>query len=83
MNNLFLAGVTDSFGRNHLIFIGICLILIIGLSILVAKSEIKFSTIINIMLIIWVVSETTKLVSNMRYLLSDGTLVKIIEYEAK
>ena len=83
MNNLFLAGVTDSFGRNHLIFIVICLILIIGLSILIAKSEIKFSTLINIMLIIWVVSETTKLVSNMRYLLSDGTLVKIIEYEAK
>ena len=80
MNLIYLAGVTDSFGRNHLILIGICILLIIGLSLVIAKTDIKFSTLVNIMLIIWVISESTKLVSNMHYLLSDGTIVKILEY---
>ena len=83
MKPIYLAGVTDSFGRNHLIFVAICAVLIVGLSILIAKTEIKFSTLINIMLIVWICSETTKLVSNMSYLLSDGTIVQIIHYEAK
>lgn len=83
MKPLLLAGVTDPFGRNHLVFIGICILLIIGLCILISKTEIKFKTIINIMLIAWICSETIKLVSNMSYLLSDGTVVKILEYDAK
>ena len=35
------------------------------------------------MLIVWVCTETIKLVSNISYLLSDGTVVKILENEAK
>lgn len=83
MNLLLLTGVTDPFGRNHLVFIGVCILLIAGLCILISKTEIKFQTIINIMLIAWVFSEAIKLVSNISYLLSDGTVVKILEYEAK
>lgn len=83
MNLVFLADVTDPFGRNHLILAATCILLIIALSILVAKSKIKFSTLINIMLILWVCSETTKLVGNMEYLLSDGSTIEIIKYQAK
>lgn len=83
MNFIYLAGVTDSFGRNHLILIALCIILIIGLSIVIAKTNIKFSTLINIMLILWVCSETTKLVGNMEYLLSDGSTIEIIKYKAQ
>ncbi len=83
MNLFSLASVTDPFGRNHFIFIAVCIAFIIGASIAIAKTNIKFSTILNIMLIVWVFSEGIKLLSNISYLLSDGTLVKIIEYEAK
>ena len=83
MNPLFLAGVTDPFGRNHLILAATCIVLIIALSIAIAKTNIKFSTLINIMLILWVCSETTKLVVNMEYLLSDGSTIEIIKYQAK
>ena len=81
MSLLSLASVTDPFGRNHFILIGICIAFIIGGSIAVAKTDIKFSTILNIMLVVWVFSEATKLLSNISYLLSDGTMVKIIEYD--
>lgn len=83
MKLIYLAGVTDPFGRNHLFFIAACILLIIGLSILIAKTSIKFSTIINIMLITWIFFEIIKLISNISYLLSDGTVVKLLEYEAK
>ena len=83
MNPVFLVDVTDPFGRNHLILAATCIVLIIALSILVAKSKIKFSTLLNIMLVLWVCSETTKLVGNMEYLLSDGFTIEIIKYQAK
>lgn len=83
MKLIYLAGITDPFGRNHLFLIVTCIVLIVGLSILIAKSKIKFSTLINIMLVLWIFSETTKLVGNLEYLLSDGSTIEIIKYQAK
>lgn len=80
MNNII--SVTSSFGRNHLITLAICIGLIILGIIGVSKSKITFNQVLNIMLIFWVISETIKLCSNMSYLLSDGSTVKIIKYEA-
>ena len=39
--NLFLAGVTDTFGRNHLIFACICLAIMIVCPILIRKYNIE------------------------------------------
>ena len=83
MNLVYLAGVTDPFGRNHLILAALCIVLIVGLSIVIAKTDIKFSTLLNLMLILWVCSETTKLVGNMEYLLSDGSTIEILKYKAQ
>jgi uncharacterized membrane protein YwaF len=84
MNLLLAADPTKFFGTNHIILLCISVALIIGLSILIAKSNIKFSTILNIMLIIWVFSEAIKLCSNMHYLIlgADDSyrIIKIIEY---
>ena len=83
MNIVYLAGVTDPFGRNHLILAAACIILIIGLSIVISKTKIKFATLTKIMLALWICSETTKLVGNLEYLLSDGSTIEIIKYQAK
>jgi hypothetical protein len=84
MNLLLAADPTKFFGTNHIILLCISVVLIIGLSIVIAKSNIKFSTILNIMLIIWVFSEAIKLCSNMHYLIlgADDSyrIIKIIEY---
>lgn len=84
MNIVFAANIDGTFGQYHLILLGISIVLIIGLSILVAKTPIKFSTIVNIMLVLWVLSEATKMLSNMSYLIegADGKYrtIKIIQY---
>lgn len=69
--NLFLAGVTDTFGRNHLIFACICLAIMIVCPILIRKYNIPFKKLTIIFLIIWVVCETTKLLSNITYIMED------------
>jgi hypothetical protein len=82
INLLFLTKATATFGRNHIMMAIFCLILIIGLSIAIAKTDIKFETLINIMLVCWVISEFLKTISNMTYLLSDGTTIKMLKYVA-
>ncbi len=79
MNNIL--SVTSSFGRNHLITLAVCIVLITLGIIYVSKSKLTFNQVLNIMLVVWVISESIKLFSNMSYLLSDGTTIKIIEYE--
>ena len=84
MNLLLAADPTKFFGTNHIILLCISVVLIIGLSIVIAKTNIKFSTILNIMLVIWALSELIKLFSNMHYLIlgADETyrIIKVIEY---
>lgn len=84
MNLLLAADPTKFFGTNHIILLCVSVVLIIGLSIVIAKSNIKFSTLLNIMLIIWALSELIKLFSNMHYLIlgADDTyrIIKVIEY---
>lgn len=80
MNNILT--VTSSFGRNHIITLIVCLVLITLGIIWVSKSKITFNQVLNIMLVFWVLSEIIKLCSNMSYLLSDGSTVKIIKYQA-
>ena len=60
MNLLLAADPTKFFGTNHIILLCISVVLIIGLSIVIAKTNIKFSTILNIMLVIWALSELIK-----------------------
>jgi hypothetical protein len=83
MNLYTLANVTSAFGRNHLITLVVCIFLIIISAIAIAKSDIKFDHIINIMLILWVLSETIKITTSMKYLLSDGSSIEIIKYKAQ
>lgn len=83
MHNLYILSNVAPYGTNHLMLLVICLILMIILPIIIKKTNISFNKILNIMLILWIISETIKLCSNVSYLLSDGSFVKIIEYEAK
>lgn len=80
MNNLFIAGVTEAFGRNHLIVLAACIIVIIAAVFFIKKKKISFEIITNIMLCVWILSEVSKLLTSMSYLLSDGTVVEIINY---
>ena len=83
MNLYTLANVTSAFGRNHLITLGVCIVLIIVGAIAISKTDIKFEQIINIMLILWILSETIKITTRMRYLLSDGSTIEILKYKAQ
>ena len=83
MYNLYTLTNTAAYGSNHFILLAISLMLIITLPIIIKKTNISFNKILNIMLILWIISELTKLCSNISYLLSDGTIVKIINYEAQ
>ena len=83
MNLYTLANVTSAFGRNHLITLGVCIVLIIVGAIAISKTDIKFEQIINIMLILWVLSEAIKITTRMRYLLSDGSTIEILKYKAQ
>lgn len=77
----FLTAVDAQFGRNHLIYIAICLVFIVASCIYIKKSKIEFNKIINIFLVIWVIAEFVKLVGVMHYLLSNGEIVPILNYQ--
>ena len=85
--NLFLADVTDTFGRNHLIMAIVAIVIMIVCPILIKKYNIPFKKMTLIFLIIWVVCETTKLLSNITYIMEDKITeelkaVKMFEYVA-
>ena len=83
MNLYTLANVTSAFGRNHLITLGVCIVLIIVGAIAISKTDIKFEQLINIMLILWVLSEAIKITTSIKYLLSDGSTIEILKYKAQ
>lgn len=70
-----LANVNAAFGRNHFIFLGISAILIILGIIYIAKSNITFNQILNIMIVIWICSEMIKIICNIELVSVDGKIV--------
>ena len=84
MRELFTLAVNTSYGRNHFIMIGVSIVVIVVGLLLIKKYDIKFETLLNIMLIVWLCSEATKIICNIHYLVEDEagniTMVKAFGY---
>lgn len=57
----FLAATNKFLGTNHFIFLGICIVYIVGSLILLKKFKVSFNAVLNIMLVIAVISELIKI----------------------
>lgn len=58
---MFLAAINEFLGLNHFIFLGICIVLIIGSILLMKKFNVKLNTALTIMVVIAVISELIKI----------------------
>lgn len=58
---MFFTAVNKFLGRNHFIFLGICIVIIVASLIILKKKNVPFNTVLNIMLGVAIISELVKI----------------------